>query len=117
MSETSQVPQLKFADQHVDPILKGNKTATIRVGLRRDINIGSRVQFCRPDGSRFASAIVYDLGRSIVADAARFDIDGHRSYRDVDALVAELRDYYPDVAVSPETDVTIVYWKYEELWE
>lgn len=111
------IPQLKFANKHVEPILKGKKTATLRVGLDEDLPIGARFQLCNENGYRFASAIVDDRGYTTVDMAARMDFDGHRNYRSPEDLVEELEGYYPDEEIGEQTRVEIVYWDWEELWE
>lgn len=109
-------PTLKFASEHVNPILAGRKTLTIRLADPDDLpEIGDRVHLCDESGDRFATAIVDDRGYTTVEMAARMAFDGHRSYRDTDELVAELEGYYPDESIDPNTRVELVYW--DEVWE
>jgi len=111
------VHSLKFADKHIQPILGGQKTATLRLDLDGRYPIGDRLVLCDADGERFASAFIDDRGWTTVNMAAEMDIDGHRRHGGVDELIAELENYYPEEHVRPETKVEIVYWDYEELWE
>ena len=74
------IPTLAFADEHVDPIVKGQKTATIRLDLDSQIQLGRRVRFVDEDGDRFATAIIDDRGYERLSRLARIDVEGHRSY-------------------------------------
>lgn len=112
----ARVSRLKFAEEHVEPILKGQKEATIRVADRDELpSIGDRVHLCDGDGECFATAIVDDRGWTTVDMAARMDIDGHRSYRDAEELLDELERYYPDEGLGEQSQVELVYWG--DLWE
>lgn len=110
------IPRLKFADKHKDRILKGEKTATIRIALEHEFPIGERFHLCDEDGERFASAIVEDREYTTVEMAARMDFDGHRNYRSTDELVEELREYYPNEQIGEQSRVELVYWDWEGLW-
>ncbi|MFC6720943.1 hypothetical protein ACFQGT_00150 [Natrialbaceae archaeon GCM10025810] len=113
--QSHEIPTLKFADRHVQPILGRRKTATIRYDLEHTLRIGECVHLCDESGDRFASAIVSDTGYESAQWIADRGIDGHRSYRSVDELLAELETYYPDADLTPETCLDIVYWG--EVWE
>jgi hypothetical protein len=113
-----QIQKLKFAEEHIEPILAGRKNMTIRVADRDELPwIGDRVQFCDEDGERFASAIVDDRGWTTVDMVARMDFDGHRNYRDEEDVLDELREYYPDENLDEQSAVELVYWDWEDLWE
>lgn len=117
-SVTQQTPKLKFAEKHVEPILKGQKTMTLRLDLDyQAFQIGRTFQLCHEDGERFASVPVHDRGYTTANMAADMNWDGHRNYRDVDELLEELREYYPDEELDEQTKLEIVYWDWEELWE
>lgn len=111
-----QPPTLKFAEEHIDPILKGQKTVTLRLDLDyEEFQIGRRVHLCDEDGERFASAVISDRGYTTANMAAKMSFDGHRNYRDADELLEELAEYYPDENLDYQTTLEIVYWG--ELWE
>lgn len=112
------LPELKFASEHIDPILAGRKTVTIRLADPNDLPaIGDRVRFCDQSGERFATAIVDDRGYTTVEMAARMELEGHRSYDETDALLEQLREYYPDEQIDANTRVELVYWNAEDCWE
>lgn len=112
------VPQLKFDKKHVEPILKGKKTVTLRVDIEREhFEIGRHFQLVDEDGERFASAIVDDRGWTSIDMAARMDRDGHQNYRDTEELLETMREYYPEMDLEPTSKVEIIYWDWEELWE
>lgn len=113
------VPQLKFAEDHIEPILKGQKTVTFRLDIDyEDFLIGRRFHLVNEGGERFASAIVKDRGYERIERIAKNrDIEGHRSYSSVDELMEEMRGYYPEEDIGPETLLEIIYWDWEDLWE
>lgn len=119
LSEGSmQIPRLKFADKHIQPILGGKKTVTLRLDLDYEkFQIGRRFHLCDENGDRFASAHVDDRGYTTVEMAAKMEFDGHRTYRSIDELIEELRGYYPNEEIGPNTRLEIVYWDWEGLWE
>lgn len=110
-------PALKFADQYVQPILRGHKTATIRLELDGPFTIGTRFHLCREDGERFASAFVTDRGYNDARSIVRYGVDGHKDYRDVEDFIRHLSRFYPDADIGGETCFEIVYWDHGDLWE
>lgn len=115
MSGTLQARELKFADQYVQPILRGHKTATIRLELDDPFRIGDRFRLCREDGERFASAIITDRGYNDAESIVRYGVEGHKGYRDVRDFIRHLGRFYPDEEIGPETCFEIVYWG--DLWQ
>lgn len=100
---------LKFDDRHVEPILDGEKWITIRHDLDHDLAPGDRLQLVDAEtGEPFADATVSTIGELPAREVVAIDFDGHRSYRDVGALLDELRRYYPDAALTPETTLSLV---------
>lgn len=97
---------IKFAEQHVDPILHGEKYVTVRLAGEIDAadRPGQIVELVNAKtGQPFAIAevdIVVDCDAEWFAGAG---IKGHRQYADVDEFLDELADYYPDAELSPET--------------
>lgn len=118
-SHTAAIPRLKFADEHIEPILAGRKTATIRIGLDfEEYKIGHRAHFCDTDGERFFSVIIDDRGTSTVNWIANHPIEGHRDYRDAGELIEELERYYPEEKpITGVTQIDILRWDWEDLWE
>lgn len=113
-----QIPQLKFAEEHIEPILAGSKTMTIRRDIEfEDSQIGRRIHLCDENGERFATAIIDDRGYTTVNMAAQMRFDGHRNYRSADELLDELHGYYPDEELDEQSTVELIYWDWEELWE
>ncbi|ELZ84416.1 hypothetical protein C453_12756 [Haloferax elongans ATCC BAA-1513] len=113
---TQQIRKLNFADKHIDAILGGRKTLTYRI--TDDVpRTGERVQLIDESGERFASVHIADTGYITVEQAARENIDGHRTYRSTAELIDELEGYYPDEEITPETTLEIIYWDWEDLWE
>lgn len=116
--DTVRIPRLKFADKHIEPILKGQKTLTIRRDIEPgEFDIGHRIHLCDSEGERFASAIIDDRGYTSINMAAKMVFDGHRSYRDGEELLAELESYYPEQDLDLNSHVELIYWDWEDLWE
>ena len=114
MSQVATVPSLKFSADHIDPILRGEKTATIRYN-GPDLSVGYRVHLCDTNGERFATAVICDIGYNDIQSIVRFGVEGHRAYASPADMIHSFQDYYPDVELTPDTHLDIYYW--EEMWE
>lgn len=114
MSSTIEIPTLKFAEEHIQPILRGQKTATLRLDMDL-IQIGQRVHLVDEDGVRFATVVVSDRGYESIEWLQRAGVDGHRDYDSVEEMIEAMQRYYPDADIGPQTCLDVVYW--EELWE
>lgn len=114
-----QIAQLKFASEHIGPILKGRKTSTIRyeINSHAALRIGRQFELVDETGDRFASATVHDRGYLPAESIVEKGIDGHDSYRDLSAFYEQMREYYPNAELGPRTCFEIIYWEYGELWE
>ena len=115
--EAVDIPTLAFAEEHIEPILAGRKTATLRLDLDPPLRHGQRFQLVDEDGERFASSIVSDRGYESIDWIVKLGIDGHRDYDSEAELIEEMEQYYPDAELTPETCLDIVYWDWEDLWE
>lgn len=111
---SSHIPQevkLKFDNKHIQPILSGEKTVTLRLGMdSSDFPEGHPIAFISTDGSLFAEAEVTDRGYTTVEMAAMIEFDGHRNYPDTKGLIKDLQSYYPDEEIGPKTRVDIIEW-------
>lgn len=114
---TVQVPTLKFAEEHIGPILRRQKTATIRhfPDGPSEFNIGTRFHLADEEGDRFASAIVSDRGYNDAEWIVKAGVEGHRDYRAVEELLEQMRRYYPDAVLGPDSCFEIIYWG--KLWK
>lgn len=120
MSESNPlVAHLTFAEEHIEPILAGRKTATIRyeIDSHAALRVGRRFHLVNEDGDRFASATVHDRGYTTAEWIVENGVEGHDSYRDLEAFYTQMREYYPDAELGPKTGFEIIYWKRGELWE
>lgn len=113
-SETS-TPGLKFAIHHINAIRNGKKYVTARYGLEHDLRPGDRIDLLDDDGARFANARVCWVGEMTAAQFVRADLDGHRSYASVAAFLDEIRSYYPDAEIGPDTPLTVLVWSFSDL--
>lgn len=107
--------ELKFASEHIDPILRGEKTATIRLPDGDEkwgrYQIGHRLRMCNEDGERFASADISDRGYNDAESIVVYGVDGHRDYPNVDTFIEAMYEYYPDAIIDPDTCFEIIYWE------
>lgn len=108
---------LKFAEEYREPILAGEKRATIRVGFEDSLRIGEWFDLHDSRGRKFAAAPATGRWRTIVSLAADMDIEGHTSYNSVDALIVDLDRHYPDHEITDTTTVDVIEWSYRELYE
>lgn len=101
-------PTLKFDTGFVVPIAEGEKTLTLRHDLDFDPEPGDRLRLAAtgPYVGAFARVEIVDVEQLTVAAAAERDFDGHRTYDGLDDVLAELREYYPDATIGPETLLT-----------
>lgn len=118
-SAQTRVGKLKFANEHIDAILAGRKTATIRydLDLQGRLEIGRRFRLLDEDGQRFASAIVDDRGYMAAERIVEAGVEGHESYASMDEFLEEMREYYPRAELGPDTCFDIIRWQRGELWE
>ena len=85
--------EIRFSDEHVDPLLDGEKDVTIRVGEEwSDLRTGTRVRLIDQDGDIFARATVRELEE--YRDRVEREEDLHELRDDLRELVL---DRYPDV--------------------
>lgn len=103
--------RLKFAPEHVDPLLDGEKWVTIRPGSK-DVTTKDVFELVDAEsGEKFAVAGVDMVAHVDPMWVVNADLDGHRSYRKVGRLLEELRRYYPDADLRPDTDLTLIQFK------
>lgn len=114
-TESKHTLELKFASEHIDPILRGKKTATIRLPDGDEkwgrYQIGHRLRMFNEDGERFASADISDRGYNDAESIVRHGVEGHRDYADVETFLEAMSEYYPNAIHDPETCYEIVYWE------
>lgn len=103
---------LTFDPIHVEPILAGTKTATLRYDFERDVATGDELLFVNAESeATFARAFVSIFGIVTV----RWFVEGphwegHRSYQSTEELLEELAEYYPDADLGPRTELTLIRW-------
>lgn len=101
--------RLKFAPEHIDPMLDGRKWATIRHGLDLEVHPGDRLALVDADsGEVFARATAGAVHRADATWLVRYDHEGHRSYRTPADLLEDLRRYYPEADLGPATQLTMI---------
>jgi len=98
---------LRFAKEYVDPILRGDKTATVRVGFERDFDVGDTVDLIDTDDDKFAEATVAAVFEGPVETVVRNDF-GHYEGVDPADFVDTLSEHYPNQDVDGSTTVTAI---------
>lgn len=98
---------LRFADEYVDPILSGEKTATVRVGFERDFDVGDTVDLVDTNDDKFAEAQVAAVFEGPVESIVRNGF-GHYQGVDPDDFVDAISEHYPDTDVTKATTVTAI---------
>ena len=98
---------LRFADEYVDPILRGDKTATVRVGFERDFDVGDVVDLIDTNDDKFAEATVAAVFEGPVESVVRNDF-GHYEGVDPADFVDTLSEHYPEANVDGSTTVTAI---------
>ncbi|SDG32961.1 hypothetical protein [Halorientalis regularis] len=109
--------RLKFDNIHVQAILDEEKTVTARLGLDYDsVHTGDTLVLCDEDGTEIGHATIDLVGSHDMAYFARVAGDGHysghRSYRKVGQFLDQMRRYYPDKEIGPETEMVAVSWEH-----
>lgn len=111
---TTEPPTIAFDDDHVEPILAGEKTVTIRYEFEHDLTPMERVRLVTTDGEAFATARVTtqcELRADWVASGV---FSGHRTYTTTQDLLDELADYYPDAEFRPGTVLNVLAFHVEK---
>lgn len=104
-------PSITFAEEHIDPILDGEKYQTIRLfGEEDPLLVPTKaVDLVDTDGERFAIAVLMRVDVHSVSTAAGRRYLGHENYDNAASLAAELEHYYPDHNIGASSTVC-VYW-------
>lgn len=97
---------LRFDDQYVGPILQGDKTTTMRYGLRRDVEPGDQIALIDEDDDVFAYVDVEASLDVPVEQAVEMGIGPYDDHT-VEFLVDRLRELY-DESIDAESTVTAV---------
>lgn len=95
---------LRFADEYVDPILQGDKWATVRVGFERDVEVGDVVDLIDEDDDKFAEATVVSIRTEPLTQIAE-NLKGI-SASSLSELTGLLNEHYPG-EITPETTATV----------
>ena len=95
---------LRFADEYVDALLSGDKTATARIGFERDFDRGDVVDLIDESGDKFAEATIDVVFEGPVEEVVRRGF-GHYEAVDPADLVERLREHYTD-DVTRDTTVS-----------
>ncbi|AAM88749.1 ASCH domain-containing protein [Natrialba phage PhiCh1] len=109
MSEaTPPRPEIKFDDRHVDAIMDGEKTVTIRYEFEHEFEQGDVINLLNQNGHKLTTAKAvtqFELRADWVSFA---DFEGHRRYTTTGELLDELAEYYPGEPIGPETVLDVI---------
>jgi len=100
---------LRFSDPHIAPILRGEKTTTVRYAFERSFDHGTDVAFVDEDDDKFAEATVEAYIDLPVRRVCDFGI-GPYDTADAQELVDSLQELYnvDDDAIDRDTYVTVI---------
>lgn len=100
---------LKFSEEFVAPVLKGEKTATVRYKLEGDVSVGDELRAETSDGTHFATIEITRTGECLVVEApSLIELFGASHSADsAEDLIESLRQHY-DTGFSPGTIVHVV---------
>lgn len=110
---TTEPPTIAFDDDHIERILTGEKTVTVRYEFEPDLAPMERVQLVTADGEAFATARV-TTQCELRADWIAYGVfAGHRTYKTTQDLLDELAGYYPDAEFRPGTVLDVLAFQVE----
>lgn len=107
-------PGIAFDNEHVEPILDGEKTVTIRHDFEGDFDPLDGVDLLDRQGIPFATARVttqFELRADWVSYA---DFTGHQRYDTTAELLEDLREYYPGVNLESEDVLDVIAFQVED---
>lgn len=96
---------LRFDDRYIAPIVRGDKTLTVRYGLERTFEPGEEIALVDQDGETFAEAEIEACLDMPIRRVCDFGI-GDYTEVDVDDLVDTLRDHYDDTYIDVKSEIT-----------
>ncbi|WP_135302615.1 ASCH domain-containing protein [Haloarcula amylovorans] len=101
-------PQIAFADEHVDAIMDGEKTVTVRYDFDHEFDAGDIAELTTEDGEPFTRSTIqsqFELRADWISFA---DFAGHQTYKTTGELLDKLSEYYPDADILPGTVLDVV---------
>lgn len=104
---------IAFDDHHVEPILEGEKTVTIRYDFEHDLGALEQVRLVDEGGDLFAIARVTTQFESRADWVSFADFAGHERYLTTGDLLGELEEYYPDAEIAPGTVLDVIAFQVE----
>lgn len=96
-----------FAEEYVEAILSGEKSATIRYDDERCVRPGERIAATTPTGERFATLVVEAAARVRLRHVLSFIKirGGNYPHANPSAIIEALSKHYPNAEIAPETVV------------
>lgn len=100
---------LRFGNEYIRPILRGDKKTTVRYDLDKEFDPESEITLVDPDDDTFATATVEACVDLPVRRVCDFEIGSYESGDEaVQELVSGLRELYDTDDIHPDTYVTVV---------
>lgn len=101
---------LKFREELVELILKGEKTTTWRINDEKNIVAGDELSLQRINGEEFARARVLNVKETTFGKLKEIHKEGHEKYKTEEEIYRQFsKDYKMDV--TPETPVKVIKFK------
>ncbi|GAB3669615.1 hypothetical protein GCM10028856_17560 [Halopiger thermotolerans] len=101
-------PQIRFDDRHVDPIMDGEKTVTIRYDFEHEFEQGDLVDLVNQNGHKLTTAKIVTQCELRADWIAFADFEGHRRYTTTGELLEELSEYYSDANLHPKIVLDVI---------
>lgn len=99
---------IKFTEEHVDRIRRGEKAATIRYQPETVPSPNTRLDLVDENDSLFAKAFTEWTTRLPAKSVPSFQIRGHKSYRSVQDFLESMTTYWPDADLHRLSEFVII---------
>lgn len=103
--------EVKFSNEHIRPILDGEKRLTVRYGFDKELTVRNEFNLLDEDGRRFGVAEVDLIAEMTARQFYHQKMEGHRVYGGFDEFREEMNRYYPDATIEPDTVLTVIGWQ------
>lgn len=101
---------VKFTDNLIPLILKGQKYSTWRINDEKNIQTGDEISLQHNDGTEFARARVISVKMTTFLKLTLEDRKGHEEFSSDDEMYRKYSEYYK-IKVKPTTQVKIIKFK------
>ncbi|AGM11327.1 hypothetical protein HHTV1_74 [Haloarcula hispanica tailed virus 1] len=101
---------IPFHPRFTEAIEEGTKRFTLRVDPGYDPVPGDPLELVDGDREPITGATCKLNAEVPAAWIPQWKFLGHREYEDLEALIEELAEYYPDHDIDQDTPITVIGW-------